>query len=91
MHLLVRDRVHARQMGDLHIDLGGLLGGLDQTEGLVEILARAVDAVQAPHHEPRRVHLFGRGLADLVRAAQHPGQHVHAVGEDDDALGAHLP
>ena len=78
-------------MRDLHIDLGGLFGRLDQAEGLVQILARAVDAVLRPDDESRRAHFFRRRNADLIRAAEHPRQDVDAVGEDDDAFGAHLP
>ena len=78
-------------MGDLHVDFGGLLGGLDQAEGLVEILPGTVDAVQGPDNQAGGAHLLGRGLTDLVGAAEHPGQHIHTVGEDHNALGAHLP
>ena len=36
-------------------------------------------------------HLLRRGLPDLVGAAQHPGQHVHPLGEHHHAFAAHLP
>ena len=91
VHHVVGDGVHAREVGDLHVDLGGLFCGLDQAEGLIQVLARAVNAVERPDYKPGGLHLLRRGLADLVGAAEHPGQHVHAVREDDDALGAHLP
>ena len=34
-HSVVGDGVLDRQVGDLHVDLGGLLGGLDEAEGFV--------------------------------------------------------
>ena len=91
VHLFVGDGVDQRQVGDLHIDFGGFFSGLNETEGLVQILARAVNAVLAPDHQAGGEHLFSRGLANLVGATEHPGQHVHAFREDHDALGAHLP
>ena len=91
MHHVVGDGVYARQVGDLHVDLGGLLRGLDEAEGLVQVLARSVDAMETPNHETRGEHLLCGGFSDFIGAAEHPGQHVHAVWEDYDALGAHLP
>ena len=49
-HPLVRDGVLQWQMGDLHLDCGGLFGGLDEAEGLIPILVRAVDAVLSPDY-----------------------------------------
>ncbi len=48
VHLLVGDGVDEGQVGDLHVGFGGLFGGLDEAEGLVEVTARAVDAVRGP-------------------------------------------
>ena len=44
-----------------------------------------------PDNQPGSAHFFGGGKANLVGAAEHPRQHIYAVREDHDALGAHLP
>ena len=87
----VRDGVGAGEGRGEHIYLGGFLRGLDESEGLVEGFARAVDAVHRPHDEAGGAHFFRGGGAYLVRAAQHPREHLDALGEDDDAFRAHLP
>lgn len=91
MKLLIPDGIDSWQVGGEHMDLCCFFGGFDQAEGFVEISARTVDAVLRPDDETRGFHLFGGGLPDLVRAAEHPRQHVHAVREHHDALGTHLP
>ena len=78
-------------MGSQHIDLGGFLDRFDQAEGLVHGLAGAVDAVHAPDHQTKFLHLLSGGLTDGIGAAEHPGQNTHTVREHHDALGAHLP
>ena len=45
-----------------HIDLGGFFRCLDESEGLVEGFARAVDAVHRPHDEAGGVHAWRLGV-----------------------------
>lgn len=91
LHLVIPDGVHPGQVGSEHIDLGGLFHSFDQAEGFVHGLARTVDAVHPPNHQPEFLHLFRRGLADGIGTAEHPGQNTHAVWEHHDALGTHFP
>ena len=74
-----------------HIELCRLLHRLDKTERLVKRPARAVDAVSRPYAEALLLQLLGGGDTDIVGAADHPGKHGNSLGEDDDALGLHLP
>ena len=90
-HLVVPDGIDPGQVGGEHIDLGGFFHGFDEAEGLVQGFPSSVNAVHSPDHQPELLHLFRRGLSDGVGAAEHPGQHPHAVGEHHDALGTHLP
>ena len=87
MHLLVGDGVDPGQVGDLHIDIGGFLGGFDKAEGFVQVFPSAVNAVLTPDYQAGRQHLFGGSDSDFVGAAEHPGQHIDAFREDNDALG----
>ena len=91
VHLVVSDGIDQWQMGDLHVNLCRLFGGLDEAERLVQVFSRAVDAMLRPDNKPGGAHLLSGGLTDLVRAAEHPRQHIHAVRKDDDDLGSHLP
>ena len=50
VELVIGDRVDKREVRDLHLDFGGLFGGLDEAEGLIPILVRAVDAVLSPDY-----------------------------------------
>ena len=90
-HLVVPDGIDPGQVSGEHINLGGLLHGFNEAEGFVQRLSGTVNAVHSPDHQPELLHLFRRGLSDGVGAAEHPGQHPHAVGEHHDALGTHLP
>ena len=69
MHLITGDGIHQRQMGDLHVNLRRLFGGFNEAEGLVQILACAVDAVLRSDHQSGGLHLLRRGTTYLICAA----------------------
>ena len=75
VHLLVGDGIDKRQMGNLHVDFRCLFGGFNEAEGLVQILACAVDSVLRPDDKAGGLHLLRRGNADFIGAAEHPRQY----------------
>ena len=89
--LLVADGVDSGLVVGQHVQLCGLLNRFNQTECLVDGLADTVDAVQAPNNDSEFLHLLCGSDTDLVVSANHPGKNTDAVGEYNDALGAHLP
>ena len=57
VHLVVGNGIGQRQVGDLHVNFSSLFGGFNESEGLVQILARAVDAVLCPDDEVGGAHV----------------------------------
>ena len=57
VHLVVGNGIDQRQVGDLHVNFSSLFGGFNESEGLVQILARAVDAVLCPDDEAGGAHV----------------------------------
>ena len=75
-HLIVGNRIDARQMCGKHINLSRLFHGFNKSERFVQRFARAVNSVQRPDNYTAFLHLFGGGFADRICTAEHPGQNL---------------
>ena len=73
------------------VELGGLVDGVRQAKGGVEVGAGGKESVVRPHDGVVGLHELARGLGDGGATRHHPGHHAHAGGEDHNALGHHLP
>lgn len=73
------------------IDLNRLFHRFNQSEGLIHRLPGGVNAVHPPDHKAEFLHFLRRGPANFICAAEHPGEHAHAIRKDDDAFRAHCP
>ena len=77
----------AARREDAQVDVRSLLHAVHEAEGRVKVLARGKGAVEGPDRHVVLLHELAGRLGDLRAAADHPGQHAHAAGEDHRALG----
>ncbi len=73
------------------VDLGGLLNGVRQAKGRVEVGASGEQAVMGPDDGVVGLHELGACLGNGRATRDHPGHNAHTGREDDNALGHHLP